>query len=138
MANYIQTSVTVNSVVNAGRNSLSSTQQTNTTSSAGYLAGETVVGTTYLALNGAITSFPDVLMISILNDPTQYSASVVAISGSSSGGVPIGCTLIPGSQALLPTSQSITSLSAKVVGGWPIGTPTPTSASLAWVVQGMV
>ena len=136
MANSISVQTNITNVGDVGRNSLSSNITTYTTSSAGYFVGSATVGSGYSALGAAITSLPDVLLLTVTNDNTLYSASVVAISGSNANGTPIGATLIPGSQAILPNSQSITSISAKVIGGWPIGTPTPASASLAWTVQG--
>jgi hypothetical protein len=134
MANFLSTQVTVTNTVDNARNVLSTNANTNTSSS-NYIAGTLVVGSAAWT-QVSLGSLTDVLGLTIVNDNTTYSTSVVQISGSGPGANEcIGAKMTPGTQVVITWSGSISTIWAKVVGGYPTGTATPASASIQYSAQ---
>src|ERR1035437_1972296 len=115
MANSISTNISVNSTVDGVRTSVPSNVNTTTTSSNFLVGNLGLVATGYTAVSFA--SLNDVLLLSVVNDSTVYSQSVIQVTGSV--GSPINTILIPGAQAVIPWSGSMTSISGKVIGSYP-------------------
>ena len=131
MANSITTNSTVTSVIDGVRTTLSSNTNATTTSSNFVAGGQDIVSANYTHLS--VGSLTDVAIFTVLNDNSVYSASVIQVTGSA--GTEIGTILLPGYQATIPWSGSLPGISAKVVGGWPIGTAIPTYGTVQWLVQ---
>ena len=131
MSNSISINQSVTSVIDGVRTTLSSNTNQLTTSSNFIAGGQDILATGYSPLS--IGSLTDVAIITVLNDNSVYSASVIQITGSA--GANIGGILIPGYQLTIPYSGSISGISAKVVGGWPNGTATPAKGTVQWLVQ---
>ena len=115
MANSINSQVSVTSVVDGVRTTISSNIYTNTSSS-NFLAGsQDVTGSAFTAQT--FTGLNDVVSLTVVNDNTVYSASIIQISSSAAGNtLPLGAILIPGAQAVIPWSGSLTQIATKVVG----------------------
>ena len=130
MANSLSTQITVTSTVDGVRTVLSSNNNTNTTSS-NFIAGtQQVTSSLYTPIS--LGSLTDVLSITVINDNTVNTASVIQVTGSVAG---VGTILVPGAQAVLPWSGSLAGLGAKVIGGWPVGTATPKDGTVQWSAQ---
>jgi hypothetical protein len=132
MANSISINQSVNSTVDNVRTTLASNQNLQTTSS-NFIAGTQTIGSVaWTALS--LGSLTDIILYSVVNDDTQYSASVITIATGSTGGN-TQAILNPGTQTVTPWSGSLAGLYAKVTGGWPTGVATPTSGSVQWLAQ---
>jgi hypothetical protein len=114
--NQLSTNATVTSVVDSVRTTVSANINTQTSSS-NFIAGNTVVtGSSWTTIDTG--GFPDVIQLTVYNDPTVFSASVIQVTGSSAT-TPIGAILIPGAIAIIPWSGSIPTIAGKVVGSYP-------------------
>ena len=125
----------INSSVNGANYSVSSIVSLQTSSST-YLGGAEPV-TSSAWTNITFGGFPNLLGIYLQNDATIYSASVISVA-SASNGAGVFAILPPGAAAVIPWSGSYNGnngVYAEVVGGWPIGTPTPQAGQLKWQVQ---
>lgn len=130
MPNSLSIVTTVTSVVDGARTTLNSSNNLNTTSS-NFISG-TQQMTSSAATNISLGSLTDVLAVTVINDNSVNTASVIQVTGSVGG---IGAVLIPGSQAVLPWSGSLGGLSGKVIGGYPPGTATPANGTVQWSAQ---
>lgn len=132
-------SITQNSTFLSNVNGASYTVTSNTTlqtTSSNYLGGSEQI-TSSVWTNISFGGFSDLIGITLVNDPTTTSASVVAIA-SGSAGQGVFATLVPGMSANIGWSGSYNNgngVYAKVVGGWPTGTSTPQIANIKWQVQ---
>lgn len=125
MANSISSNTTITSVVDGVRTSVSNNQSTQTSSS-NFLAGSQQV-TSSAWTNLSFSQLNDVFMLTVVNDNSQYSQSVVQVySGSNGTGGGILANLPPGGQAVIPWSGSLTTVSVKVIGSYSGGAFSPT------------
>jgi hypothetical protein len=124
MANTISANASVTSVVDSVRTTVSTNTST-PTSSSNFIAGNAVV-TGSAWTNVTVGTLSDVLLLTVYNDPTVYSASVITLASGSAGIGPIAI-LTPGAQAIIPWSGSLTTISAKVVGSYANSTFSPTT-----------
>ena len=131
MANSISTNSTVTSVIDGVRTTLSSNTSATTTSSNFIAGGQNVVSANATPLS--VGTLADVAILTVLNDNSVFSASVISITGSAA--IDVGTILLPGYQATIPWSGSMPAISAKVVGGWPRGVATPADGTVQWLVQ---
>lgn len=131
MSNYVSQQITVTSTVDGVRTVMSSNTNTQTSSS-NFLAGSQQV-TSSAWTNLSLSQLSDVIALTITNDNTQFSQSVVQVA-SGSNGQSIIATVIPGGQAVIPWSGSLSTVSAKVVASYVNSTFSPT-ASVTPAVQ---
>jgi hypothetical protein len=116
MANSISIQSTVTSTVDGVRTSVSSNTSTNTSSS-NFLAGALdVTGSAWSDVS--FSTLGDVISLTVVNDISTYSQSLVQVnSGSAGAGSPLGY-LKPGEQAIIPWSGSLQGITARVVGSF--------------------
>jgi len=131
MANYIQVSAQSTEIVDGVRTTLPQNSSiTFFTTSSNQIASTVAVNSNaYTALS--LGSCADVIHLAVYNDNSVWSASIIQLSGSTAQG-PIGTMIFPGVEVPLWNSGSITTLSAKVVGGYPYGTSTPVTGSIQY------
>lgn len=115
MPNSISVNQSVSSVIDGVRTSISSNTNAYTTSS-NFSAGSQDV-TSSAATVISFSQLSDVFTLTVVNDNTVYSASVIQITGSTTA--PINAILKPGEQTTIPWSGSMPNISGKVVGSYP-------------------
>ena len=114
--NQLSTNATVMSVVDSVRTTVSTNQNTQTSSS-NFIAGNAVVtGSVWTAIT--LGTLDDVIGMTFYNDSSVYSQSVISVALGAAG-TPVATTLIPGAQAIIPWSGSMPTVSARVVGSYP-------------------
>ena len=132
MANSISLNQSVTTTIDGNRSTLSSNINQDTTSS-NFVNAEQDIGSaawTQLTLG----TLSNVLALSIQNDDTVYTASVITIATGSAGGNIIAI-LPPGwPQFTSWGGLPLNGLYAKVTSGYG-GVSTPASASVVWSVQ---
>ena len=130
--NSISIQSTVTSQVDGVRTVVSSNQNLNTSSS-NFIAGSE--GLT----NGGWTAIPtsslaDVQVITILNDNSQYSASVISFA-TDNAGTNVIARILPGGQATIPWSGSLAGLYGKVTSAYPLYVATQTNGTCQFLLQ---
>lgn len=110
MANSISVQVTETSTVDGVRTVVSSNTTTQTSASNFVAGAEGITGSAWT--NVSLSSLGDVFALTVVNDATTYSQSVVQLKVDSA----TVSYLYPGAQAVIPWSGSITNISAKVIG----------------------
>lgn len=109
--NSILAQSSVTGVVDGLTVTISSNNYNNALSSSNSLAGsQTVTGSAWSTVSFA--GLADVILLTVLNDSTQFSQSVVQVLN----GTNVLGTLNPGSQLVTPWSGSLASISARVTG----------------------
>ena len=132
MANSVSINQSVTSIVDGVRTTLSSNTNQSTTSSNFIAGGQAVTASVWTAIS--LGSLTDVIILTVVNDNSDNTASVITFATGAAGQNPLA-TLSPGNQAIIPWSGSLPSLYAKVVGGYPTGTPKPNDGDVQWLVQ---
>ena len=128
--NSISLNQTVTSTIDGVRTVVNSNVVQNTSSSNFIVGGQDVGSAAWVALS--VGSLTDVIGITVKNDDSVYSSSIVTVATGSAGQNVIGY-VYPGGQMTTMWSGSVASLYAKVTGG--VKVATPTSASVMWLVQ---
>ena len=132
MANTYVASQTVTTTIDGVRSSLSTNNTTYVTSSNFIVGGQAVTASAWTSLS--LGSLTDVIGLSIYNDNTLNTASVITVATGSAGQNVLGI-LIPGAQSTIAWSGSISGLYAKVTGGYPFGASTPNNGTVQWIAQ---
>jgi hypothetical protein len=127
MANQISINASVTTTVDGLRTTVSSNTNNNQLSSSNSLAGsQNITGSGWTTIS--FTGLSDVIALTVLNDATVYSQSVVQVLN----GTNVLGTLTPGTQLVTPWSGSMASISARVTGYY----VNSTFASASYVQQG--
>lgn len=132
MANSISINQSFTSNCDGVRTTLATNITTFTTSSNFIAGGQAVTASGWTAVSlGGLT---DIVGLTVYNDNSDYSASVIALA-TGSAGQNLLAVLTPGNQSTIPWSGSLAGLYAKVVGTYPPGTPTQPNGEVQWIVQ---
>jgi hypothetical protein len=133
MSNSISQQLTVTSTVDGVRTVAGSNSNTQTSSSNFLAGGQEVTSSAWTDLS--FSTLSDVITVTLTNDNTQYSQSVIQFA-SGSNGASILATIAPGFQAVIPWSGSLKTVSAKVVGYYVNSTFTITASATPAVQAG--
>lgn len=134
MASITLTSNFVDGVDNSNQTGNFST----TLSSSNWVGGQETIGNSWAQLTFNSGSLTNVLVWSILNSPTTYSASVIGVATGSNGSGMLAAVYPGQLYTNTWTGQvwnSNNGIYVAVIGSWPSGSATPASASCQWKCQ---